>query len=132
MLVISVENKLMRTTTYPVDQLSHHARPRAVGFRCPIQAIVHQFDAEVELEDTSQLSQHVHTKTLILLVPLKLLVIHLSHHVWVLLHTQTHTFLYLVQVHGPITFILLYWMKILHSKLYMFFFFIILLSQFHN
>lgn len=72
-------------STHPVDQLSHHAGPAAVGLRGSVQPVVHQLDPEVELQDVCQLPQHVHAETLVLVVTLEVLVVGLTHHVWVFL-----------------------------------------------
>jgi len=71
--------------THPVDQLSHHASPAAIGLRCSVQPIINQLDLKGELQDVCQLSQHVHTETLILIVTLEVLVVGLAHYIWVFL-----------------------------------------------
>lgn len=70
---------------HPVDQLSDHASPGAVGLRRPVQAVIHQLDLKGELQDVGQLPQHVDAETLILVVSLEVLVVVFAHHVWVLL-----------------------------------------------
>lgn len=72
---------------HPVDQLSDHARPGAVGLRGPVQAVVHQLDLKRELQDVRQLPQHVDAEALVLVVALEVLVVVFAHHVRVLLNS---------------------------------------------
>lgn len=72
---------------HPVDQLSDHARPGAVGLRGPVQAVVHQLDLKGELQDVRQLPQHVDAEALVLVVALEVLVVVFAHHVRVLLNS---------------------------------------------
>lgn len=76
---------VLEPATHPVDELPHHAGPAAVGFRGSVQAIIHQLDLKGELQDVSQLPQHVHAEALVLLGTLEVLVVGLPHHVGVFL-----------------------------------------------
>ena len=85
MLVIPLLSNIVPPPTHPVDQLPHHAGPAAVGLRGPVQPVVHQLDLKGELQGAGQLSEHVHTEALVLVVSLEVLVVGPPHHVRVLL-----------------------------------------------